>query len=83
MVASMKVTIEIADAVLAEAKDFALREGTTLDALAESGMRQILSGERENVALAPQHTLVDGEALQPSVRDGWDHIGAAFGEPDA
>lgn len=79
----MKVTIEIADAVLEEAKDFALRAGTTVDALAESGMRQILNGQRESVALLPQDIPLVDDALRPSVRDSWDHIGAAFGEPDA
>lgn len=79
----MKVTIEISDAVLEEAKDFALREGTTVDALAEDGMRHILKGQRESATPASEEAALPSEVLAPVVRDSWDHIGAAFGEPDA
>lgn len=79
----MKVTMEISDAVLEEAKDFALREGTTVDALAEDGMRQIIKGQREGAALAPEEAPVQSDILAPVVHDSWDHIGAAFGDPDA
>jgi hypothetical protein len=79
----MKVTIEISDAVLEEAKDFALREGTTVDALAEDGMRQILKGAPEAVAPASEEAPVQSDGLLPVARDSWDHVGAAFGDSDA
>jgi hypothetical protein len=79
----MKVTIEISDAVLEAAKDFALREGTTVDALAEDGMRQILKGPCEAAAPAPEEAPVQSDGLLPVARDSWDHIGAAFGDSDA
>jgi hypothetical protein len=79
----MKVTIEISDAVLEEAKDFALREGTTVDALAEDAMRQILKGQREGAALAPEEAPLQNDVLSPVAHGSWDHIGAAFGDSDA
>jgi hypothetical protein len=85
MVRRMKVTIEISDAVLEEAQEFALREGTTVDALAEDGMRRILHGEPEPelVAAAPEPAPILDEAPPPSARNSLDHIGAAFGDLDA
>ena len=83
MVGSMKVTIEISDAVLEEATDFALREGTTVDALAEDGMRRILHGEPVVVAPPAQDAPIVDEVPPPAGRDSLDHIGAAFGDLDA
>jgi hypothetical protein len=42
MVAHMKATIDIADAVLMEAKLIAAREGITLRALVEEGLRRVI-----------------------------------------
>lgn len=78
----MKVTIEISDVVLEEAKDFALREGITVDALAEDGMRRILNDQREGAAPVSSDTLQE-DAPAPAFRDNWDHVGAAFGDTDA
>jgi hypothetical protein len=42
MVAHMKATIDIADAVLTEAKLIAARERTTLRSLVEEGLRRVI-----------------------------------------
>ena len=39
----MKTIIEIADSLLAKTKKLAAREGTTVRALVESGLRQVLA----------------------------------------
>ena len=46
----MKSTVDIADNLLAEAKQAAAREGTTLRALIEAGLRQVLRERRARSA---------------------------------
>jgi len=76
MVTHMKTTIDIADGLLAEAKRAADREGTTLRALVEDGLRRVLA-ERTTGRL--RFKLKDasfrGRGLQPGVREGnWDQV---------
>jgi len=74
----MKTTIEISDATLAEARRVAAREGTSLKALIEEGLRHALAARRaarsrfklrrasfKGKGLSPEF---DGEAW-PAVRD--------------
>jgi hypothetical protein len=49
----MKTTIDLSDPLLGAAKKLARREGTTLRALMEEGLRQVLSAHR-----APQRPFV-------------------------
>ena len=42
----MKTTVEISDATLAEARHLAAREGTSLRALIEEGLRHVLATRR-------------------------------------
>ena len=56
MVIRMKTTIELPDALFAAAKQQALRDGTTLRSLIETGLRQVLD-ERER---ASTFTMRDG-----------------------
>jgi len=76
MVTHIKTTIDIVDGLLAEAKRVADREGTTLRALVEDGLRRVLA-DRTNQR--PRFKLRDasfrGRGLQPGVREGdWDQI---------
>jgi len=76
MVSHMKTTIEIADALLAEARQAADREGTTLRALVEEGLRETLKSRGEGVP--PFHLRLvtfAGDGLQPGVAEGaWERI---------
>ena len=67
MVTHMKTTIEIADAVLIEAKEVASREKTTLRALVEEGLRQVVEKRKR----APEFRLRDvsfgGNGLRPEM----------------
>lgn len=65
----MKTTIEIADALLRSAKATCRREGTTLRALVEAGLRQVLADKRRE---APRFELPDarvgGSGLSPELQ---------------
>ena len=75
MVAHMKTTIEIADPILDEAKKVASRDQTTLRALVEEGLRQILQARRRTEPFRLRDASFDGRGLRPEVREGdWDTI---------
>jgi Arc/MetJ family transcription regulator len=76
MVSHMKTTIEIADALLADARRVAEREGTTLRALVEDGLRQLLKGRGDESHPFRLHMVTfAGDGLQPGVAEGgWDRI---------
>lgn len=72
----MKTTIEIADALLNEAKKRAARERTTVRALVELGLRQVLA---QKVSRYGDFRLRDatfkGEGLAPGVSgENWERI---------
>jgi hypothetical protein len=70
MVAHMKTTLEISDAVLEEAKRLAAEEGTTLRALVEEGLRRTLQERRQAPAFQLRRASVGGRGLQPGMREG-------------
>ncbi len=78
----MKTTIEIADPVLKEARNVAAREGTTLRALVEQGLRQVLSErKRPKKPYKFQMVTFKGDGLQPEFENaGWDKIRDAIYE---
>jgi hypothetical protein len=61
----MKTTIELPDALLAEAKAVAGREGTTLRALIEEGFRARLSQRRGRGRFRLRRASFRGQGLQP------------------
>ena len=69
----MKTTVELPDALLREAKRVALREGTTVRALIERGLRGVVSGRRpaETFVLRKAGFRGDGLVAGRSLRD-WD-----------
>jgi hypothetical protein len=72
----MKTTVDISGPLLAEARRVAHREGTTLKALVQTGLRQVL---RERRGKAAPFRLRDasfrGDGLQPGVATGsWEAI---------
>lgn len=81
-----KTTVELPDALLAEAKEVAAREGTTLRALLEAGLRSVLErGGHGRGRFRLRDASVDGNGLRPELRDaGWDRIrDAAYHEHGA
>jgi len=70
----MKTTIEISDALLEEAKRRASERGTTLRALVEEGLREVL-GAAPTGTFTLKDASIGGNGLRPDVRDGsWDRI---------
>jgi hypothetical protein len=71
----MKTTVEISDALAEEAKALARRDQTTLRALIEAGLRQVLRERRRKARFELRDASFRGQGLQPEFRDGdWRRI---------
>ena len=81
MVTHMKTTMEIADALLREAKLVARREHTTVRALVEAGLRTVLKSRRTSQRFKLRDASFRGQGLQPEFRgERWDDVRAAIYE---
>jgi hypothetical protein len=72
-----KTTIDIPAHLLSEAKEVAARDGTTLRALVESGLRTVIDRRRRgrDERFRLRDASVDGRGLQPEFRAAdWDRI---------
>lgn len=65
MVRCMKTTVEIPDPVLEAARDIARREGTTVKALIEKGLRQVIDEHEAEPAFELRKASFRGQGLQP------------------
>jgi hypothetical protein len=75
MVSRMKTTVEIPDPLAEEAKAVARREKTTLRALIETGLRQVLRDRRRRSRFRLRDASFGGQGLQPEFREGdWHRI---------
>jgi hypothetical protein len=72
----MKTTVEISDSLLEEARKLAAREGTTLKALIEQGLRAVVAERRQRVgAFRLRKASFKGDGLQPGVAGAaWERI---------
>ncbi len=71
----MKTTIEIADGLLDEARRLARRERTTLRALVEQGLRQLIVQRKRSSAFRLRDASVDGDGLRPELEGAaWDRL---------
>lgn len=73
----MKTTIEIADALLDEAKRVASEEGVTVRALLEQGLRRSLSDRKRQrrTKFRLRRATFKGRGLQRRVRElGWERL---------
>jgi hypothetical protein len=72
----MKTTVEIPDSLLEEARRVAAREGTTIRALIEAGLRRVVAERRrQGGAFKLRDASFRGQGLKAPFReDHWDDI---------
>lgn len=71
----MKTTIDIADALFREARLLARRQGTTLRALVEEGLRHVVRERRATPGFQLRKVTFRGEGLAPDLEGaGWEPI---------
>jgi hypothetical protein len=71
----MKTTIEIPDPLFKAARQAARRDGTTLRALVEHGLRLALQERRESPPIRMRDASVGGRGLQPDAETlSWDDL---------
>ncbi len=63
----MKTTIDIADAVLEQARQLAARRGTTLRALVETGLRQVIAQSHQQAPFKLRDASFKGKGLQDGI----------------
>ncbi|HWO42605.1 MAG TPA: type II toxin-antitoxin system VapB family antitoxin [Candidatus Eisenbacteria bacterium] len=75
----MKTTIEISDSLLDEAKKLAAKEGTTIRAYVEQGLRRIVAERKSRGQFRLRKATFKGKGLQPGVKDAtWERIREAI-----
>jgi hypothetical protein len=71
----MKTTVEIPDQLRDEARRLAGREGTTLRALVEEGLRRIVADRKRPGPFRLRKATFRGDGLQPAVTgSSWDRL---------
>ena len=71
----MKTTLDIADPLLREARHLAARERTTLRALVEQGLRQVVAEKKRKRAFRLKKASFKGNGLRPELASaGWERI---------
>ena len=77
----MKTTVEIPDALLDEARRLADREGTTVRALVEQGLRRVVSERKRTNTFRLRKATFKGKGLQPGVKEAsWEQVRALIYE---
>ena len=75
MVTHMKTTVEIADALLEDAKRIAARDGITLRTLIEDGLRKVLTERQTRPPFKLRDGSVKGGGTQPGIDlSNWEQI---------
>ena len=80
-----KTTVEIAASLLEEARKVATREGTTIKALIEQGLRKMVAERRRRAsAFRLRKASFKGQGLQPGIAGAsWERIREMATRPDA
>jgi len=71
----MKTTIDISDPLLEKARRIAAREGTTLKALVEAGLRRVVEERTRQHSFTLRPATYKGRGLQREVQGvSWDRL---------
>jgi len=71
----MKTTLDISDPLLRDARKIAAREGTTLRALVEQGLRRVITDKQRRQAFRLRQVSFGGRGLRPELREaGWERL---------
>ena len=71
----MKTTLDISAPLLRQARKLAAREGTTLRALIEQGLRRVIAEERRRPAFRLRKASFKGRGLKSGLREtGWERL---------
>jgi len=71
----MKTTVELSDALLAEARKIAAREGVTMRTLIEEGLRHALSQHKRHRRFRLRKATFKGRGLSAAARGaGWEQL---------
>ena len=71
----MKTTVEISDLLLDEARRVASREGRTVRALVEEGLRRVVAERKQARVFRLRKATFKGKGLQPHVAGAsWEQI---------
>lgn len=77
----MKTTVEIPDALLAEARRVAQLERTTIRALLEEGLRNVLGVRAQRSKFKLRKVAFGGEGLHPDLAGAsWDEVRRVYEE---
>jgi hypothetical protein len=75
MATHMKTTIDISDSLLEEARKLAAREGTSVKALVEQGLRDVVASRRRKGSFKLRDASFQGEGLQSELSGAsWERI---------
>lgn len=75
MATHMKTTVEIPDPVLNQARELAARDGTTVRALVELGLRRVIAERQTSDEFRLRRASFKGRGLQPKMRDAsWERL---------
>jgi CRISPR/Cas system-associated protein Csm6 len=75
MVSHMKTTIQIPDNLFEEARRLAQRDRTTLKALVEQGLRQVIAERKRRNGFRLRKATFKGQGLQPQFAGAsWEQI---------
>lgn len=71
----MKTTVEIAEELFTRTREVAQREGTTMRALIEEGLRDALARREHKTAYSWPDLSVPGKGLSPEIQEGaWEPL---------